>query len=275
MSCHILDLPMDLFDYIYKLLPEKHQKMLMIAQLSANLFRINGEDRLKKFYDWNTPRKLLDYLYGTRDLKTIDKKDSNDFTLDLQNMRSKMECFCEMHDILLNIPIIKSRYVIWDNEKIIERKRRWEVLISRKFWSKKLNILKVAREFLLCGCTPNCWRCQKNSCEITKRVGTIAIAKCRADNRYYPGIIIDISSDKLYTIYFDQEPYNHPLPPVISQDKTPKNWLSRPANCWMACNSWEKGVPIPNGYRIDDIYGLPLFWLRLAKRDARTALALL
>jgi hypothetical protein len=262
MTNLILDLPIDIFNIIYGFLAPYYRRKLLRAKFyynsnkNSNLQNQKYQSNLVNFYNWNTPRKIYHFILKNH-------------LLNIYSMKNMIDIFRKIRDNLFNERKV-SEDIVWKGEKIGTKLKTKRIGIERIFWNEKLDRLLLAKDFLVCGCTPNCWRCKKtNYHQIKKSVGSIAIVKCREDKKYYPGLILHIThfrEKKMYVIQFNEFMECNPIAPTKIQLHTPEEWLENIPKCWLSGRNWNKGIPLKNGEQIlDPIYEIPTNWIEEIK----------
>jgi len=238
------------------------------------------------FYSYFTPIIIFDIFWGIDCIE-----DFTSYWDSLHNDEKIKECFENIKDIsdyLSESPNYSKKYIIWDNQKISIKP--WEVrkkkpLLRNIFWHSPLAELKSGKEFLLCSCSLRCWKtgCNKPCNSFNVKLNDTLLTQCRENKRYYRSRIIHIEYDnektpenryiKMAMVEFlplEEQPIPKSLFQITTIDKI--YYVSR---CWSAYTTWgnrnmKRFNPPPN-----KIYSIPNIWVRIARRDAFLALALI
>tara|TARA_B100000674_G_scaffold499301_1_gene543732 strand:- start:1593 stop:2129 length:537 start_codon:yes stop_codon:yes gene_type:complete len=135
----ILNLPKNIIQSIYSNLNYKDRPSLM-------LFLLSSKNDYRNIYNYFTPKRIFDAAWGY-----------NDYSGFLEYIKSysgkkRLEQNIEFMKIISN-DLSQSinhsyKYVIWNNQKIITKKRMTKYQTSNALWKKSLQELKYGKPFL-------------------------------------------------------------------------------------------------------------------------------
>lgn len=226
-----------------------------------------------------------------------------------QIIENKFDIINEIIKYLETSPNKSITDIIWKGETIGTKKRYSEYFIENTFWDNRLQEIKQ-KNFKICGCTPFCWRCKKECSIFNVKQGDKLVVKshenkrhyicqvkiAKYNNKYYKSIrdiYINCFSDKKgwekiwetelcpkVEIFVELLPLPH-QPPLkkTSQFVGGREKFYYMADCYTALLSWGRlnktRYEKPRRFIIDKVYRLPWTWIKVAKKKANTALALI
>ena len=220
------------------------------------------------------PQKIFFEFYGYLNEKTY--RDFGSLIHDFKGssrLRFQFELLKEIENIFFSSPRYDSQKIMWKGERIGEKRKTKHVFRIKKFWNSSLNEIKFLGNFMVCGCSPYCWRCLQKADIFDLKVGDRVVARANENNRFYNGEIILMKTIGKATIRF----FPYLGEPVLNfpQQEVSLNEIYNIPNCWSNFLSWEDSNPIMRKIRFHKIYDMSSAQVLFAKNDARNALALL
>ena len=264
----IVTLPQDLLDNIcYQLEPNDLNNFLWVLNTQK-------KEQKKKLMSIFIPIKIFKELYGS-----VNEKMYQEFESDICSLKGKerleyqFDFLKEIEDIFSRSTRFDSKEIVWNGEKIgNKRKFKYNFRII-PFWNRPLNEIKNKNNFMQCGCVPYCWRCLKKVDPFNLIVGDHIICRANENNRFYKAKIISMEIIGKAIIRFS--PYlGEPLLDYPQQEVCLNEIYNIP-NCWSSYIIWQDNNPIMTKRICHKIYDVHFSYAFMAKRIARTALALI
>jgi len=222
-------------------------------------------------------------------------------------IENRFDIINEIAEYLFASPNKFERSIIWNGEKVGTKIRYSKYFMQNCFWNEELSSIK---DYNICGCIPFCWRCRRECDLYNIKMEDKLVVKSLENKRHYVCMIKKvILKDKHYKsvrdIYLeysrDVEDWknvwtdsispkinvfvellplpNEPVPKKRFQFVGNKDKFYYMSSCYSKMVSWgqynKNHNTDPHRIQIENVYNIPIGWVHNAKKNAKTALALI